>query len=161
MESLLETLSLDKRHIDADVVESLERGFDCLHELVQRVVQRKALAPPRQAIAHFESLVDAPDADAATAVNEPADTYAGAEAEPAHAAADAGAQAPAAPPAARPQLLPEQESARAATQEMIRVRADRIDSLVNAAGEVSIYRARLEQQISGFRFNLTEFEQTV
>ncbi|HET7779611.1 MAG TPA: response regulator, partial [Rudaea sp.] len=48
-----------------------------------------------------------------------------------------------------------------APQEMIRVRSDLLDSLVNYAGEVSIYRSRLEQQISTFRFNLVEFETTV
>lgn len=48
-----------------------------------------------------------------------------------------------------------------APQEMIRVRSELLDSLVNYAGEVSIYRSRLEQQISTFRFNLVEFEQTV
>jgi chemosensory pili system protein ChpA (sensor histidine kinase/response regulator) len=41
------------------------------------------------------------------------------------------------------------------------VRSELLDSLVNYAGEVSIYRSRLEQQISTFRFNLIEFEQTV
>ena len=46
-------------------------------------------------------------------------------------------------------------------QEIIRVRSELLDSLVNYAGEVSIYRSRLEQQIGSFRFNLIEFEQTV
>jgi chemosensory pili system protein ChpA (sensor histidine kinase/response regulator) len=44
---------------------------------------------------------------------------------------------------------------------MIRVRSDLLDSLVNAAGEASIYRARLEQQVGNFRFNLVELNQTV
>ena len=45
--------------------------------------------------------------------------------------------------------------------EQVRVRADLLDNLVNYAGEVSIYRSRMEQQVSGFRFNLTELSQTV
>lgn len=45
--------------------------------------------------------------------------------------------------------------------EMVRVRADILDNLVNYAGEVSIYRSRLEQQIGSLRFNLAELEQTV
>ncbi len=45
--------------------------------------------------------------------------------------------------------------------ETIRVRADLIDDLVNYAGEVGIYRSRLEQQATTFRSNLTELEQTV
>ncbi|HET7268710.1 MAG TPA: Hpt domain-containing protein [Oleiagrimonas sp.] len=173
MESLLETLGQDKRNVDADVVESLERGFDYLHELIQRVMQRKALAQPKQAIAHFEALVQTPHARAAetgketgkdideeTAAAESADTIAETASTPDVVTARTE-QAPLPSPRARPSLLPEQESTQAAPQEMIRVRADRIDSLVNFAGEVSIYRARLEQQVSGFRFNLTEFEQTV
>ena len=43
----------------------------------------------------------------------------------------------------------------------MRVRADLLDNLVNYAGEVSIYRARLEQQVGAIRFNLTELDQTV
>ncbi len=45
--------------------------------------------------------------------------------------------------------------------ETVRVRADLLDQLVNYAGEISIYRARLEQQFGAFRFNLAELEQTV
>ncbi len=45
--------------------------------------------------------------------------------------------------------------------EMVRVRADILDNLVNYAGEVSIYRSRLEQQIGSLRFNLAELDQTV
>lgn len=45
--------------------------------------------------------------------------------------------------------------------EQIRVRADLLDELVNFAGEVSIYRSRIEQQVGSFRYNLTEMEQTI
>lgn len=46
-------------------------------------------------------------------------------------------------------------------QELVRVRADLLDNMVNFAGEISIYRSRLEQQIGSARFNLTELGQTV
>ena len=45
--------------------------------------------------------------------------------------------------------------------EQIKVRADLLDNLVNFAGEVSIYRSRLEQQTNNFRYNITEFDDTV
>ncbi|HEX5124080.1 MAG TPA: response regulator, partial [Rhodanobacteraceae bacterium] len=66
-------------------------------------------------------------------------------------------------PRPAPRHLPtfDEEDQPRAPQEMIRVRSELLDSLVNYAGEVSIYRSRLEQQISTFRFNLIEFEQTV
>ena len=47
------------------------------------------------------------------------------------------------------------------TAELVRVRADLLDELVNNAGEVSIYRSRLEQQVGAYRFNLVEMEQTI
>ncbi len=46
-------------------------------------------------------------------------------------------------------------------QEQVRVRADVLDALVNHTGEVSIYRARLAQQMGAFRFNLNELTATV
>lgn len=45
--------------------------------------------------------------------------------------------------------------------ETIRVRSDLIDGLVNLAGETNIFRSRLEQQSSTFRFSLNELDQTV
>jgi chemosensory pili system protein ChpA (sensor histidine kinase/response regulator) len=43
----------------------------------------------------------------------------------------------------------------------IRVAADLMDKLVNYAGEISIYRSRLEQQLGTVRFNLKEVDVTV
>ncbi|MDJ0805226.1 MAG: Hpt domain-containing protein [Gammaproteobacteria bacterium] len=48
-----------------------------------------------------------------------------------------------------------------ATKDQVRISTDLMDRLVNNAGEVSIYRARLEQQNSVLGFNLAELEQTV
>ena len=46
-------------------------------------------------------------------------------------------------------------------QEVIRVRSDLLDNLVNSAGEVSIYRARMEQQVAGLGSHLGELGQTI
>ncbi len=45
--------------------------------------------------------------------------------------------------------------------EQVRVRSDLLNSLVNHAGEISVYHARMGQQISNFSFNLSEMNQTV
>ena len=45
--------------------------------------------------------------------------------------------------------------------EMARVSADLLDQLLNNAGEVSISRARLEQQLGSVEFNLAELSRTV
>src|SRR6185312_129252 len=69
---------------------------------------------------------------------------------------------PAQPAMPLPELLPAEAGVDApSAQEQIRVRAELLDNLVNHAGEVAIYRSRLEQQVSGYRFNLVELDQTV
>ncbi len=47
------------------------------------------------------------------------------------------------------------------SQEQIRVRSDLLNNLVNYAGEVNIYHARMGKQIADFGFNLSELTQTV
>jgi len=166
MESLVDAVGDGRISLDRAAVESLERGFDRLHMLVKRVAHRRAIATPAHAIARFEQLVAGETgADPAAEVAAPAPV------------AESAIEAPAAPlvetpsataetplparPAPRHIAVMEQEETPHAPQEMIRVRSDLLDSLVNYAGEVSIYRSRLEQQISTFRFNLVEFDQTV
>ncbi|MCW4456215.1 Hpt domain-containing protein [Flavobacterium sp. MXW15] len=46
------------------------------------------------------------------------------------------------------------------SQEQVRVRADLLDRLVNHAGEVAIYRSRLEQQLGAFRGAMAELDRT-
>ncbi len=46
-------------------------------------------------------------------------------------------------------------------QEQIRVRADLLNDLVNSAGEVNIYHARMGKQMNDIGFNLNELESTV
>jgi chemosensory pili system protein ChpA (sensor histidine kinase/response regulator) len=47
------------------------------------------------------------------------------------------------------------------SQEQVRVRSDLLNNLVNYAGEVNIYHARMGKQVSDFGFNLSELTQTV
>ncbi|WP_313920011.1 Hpt domain-containing protein [Tahibacter sp.] len=164
MESLLEAISEGRRSMDRATVESFERAYDRLHALVQRIAKRQAIAMPENAIARFDALVSG---DLSSQFATTADAAA-ADFAPKERALVAAPAAPDVPklvpirPVARPGALPpiEDDEPRPA-QEMIRVRSDLLDSLVNYAGEVSIYRSRLEQQVTTFRFNLVEFEQTV
>jgi chemosensory pili system protein ChpA (sensor histidine kinase/response regulator) len=56
---------------------------------------------------------------------------------------------------------PASASEDAAPGAQIRVGAELMDKLVNFAGEISIYRSRLEQQLGHVRFNLKEVDVTV
>ena len=46
-------------------------------------------------------------------------------------------------------------------QEQVRVRADLLNDLVNYAGEVNIYHARMGKQVADYSFNISELESTV
>lgn len=67
------------------------------------------------------------------------------------------------PAAVEPDIKDEQKkkAQKTTSQEVVRVRSDLLDNLVNYAGEVNIYHSRLEQQVNTFSFNLGEFDQTV
>ncbi|MGH8215429.1 MAG: hybrid sensor histidine kinase/response regulator, partial [Rhodanobacteraceae bacterium] len=146
METLLEKVGDRKRELRPIEVDSFERGFDRLHELVERIEQGRALAVPANAIERFNALAEGRPVDGTAKPEEPVEAAAPVVVE--------------FPPAPRP--APEWiETEMQAPAEMIRVRSDLLDSLVNAAGEASIYRARLEQQVGNFRFNLVELAQTV
>jgi chemosensory pili system protein ChpA (sensor histidine kinase/response regulator) len=188
MESLFEAIVHGERDASRPAIEALERAFDRLHGMVQRVRARQAIGLPEHTIARLEAILEGREDEYLAAYADshglvaPAESTQPASAETplaADVAADAsGAEAEEAKTApvrkiipARPssrtgvqrrtQLDDDEVAARAAQQELIRVRADLLDNLVNFAGEVSIYRSRLEAQMGGFRFNLVEFEQTV
>ncbi|MDB6083642.1 MAG: hypothetical protein JWN43_1523 [Gammaproteobacteria bacterium] len=58
-------------------------------------------------------------------------------------------------------VLPGRESIPVERVEMARVDADLLDTMLNNAGEVSIFRARLDQQVNSIDFNLAELARTV
>ena len=58
-------------------------------------------------------------------------------------------------------MAPAQPTAPAASSPLVRVRADILDRLVNQAGEVSISRSRLENEVSTLRSSLLELNENV
>lgn len=166
MEALLELVSEGQRGMDRVSLESLEHGFDRLHQLVQRVAGRQAIGMPTHAIERFDALVAGEAiATIGDAAAEPIAAPATAAIEPAQAGAattfEATSAVSAVPDRSAREHVDEPEEAGRVAQEMIRVRSDLLDNLVNYAGEVSIYRSRLEQQMGTYRFNLQELDQTV
>jgi len=155
IESLLERSHGIDPQATGPLIGTLEAAFDEMHGLVQRVSQGKAIAYPHSMIGRLQG--DPVDEAPAPVAEAPAPV----------AVVEAPAPAPVAPIGAEdlPALLPADNETAAeegrTAQEQIRVRAELLDSLVNHAGEVAIYRSRLEQQVSAYRFNLVELEQTV
>jgi chemosensory pili system protein ChpA (sensor histidine kinase/response regulator) len=157
-ESLLEGVAAGGRDLDGVGVEVLERAFDRLHSLVSRVGERRAIEAPIHLLGAVEALLrgESLPVEGAPVV--------GAVDVPAAARLETAEPARKLPPPIRSipseTALDEEEGITRAPQEQIRIRADLLDRLVNYAGEVAIYRARLEQQLGAFRGNLGELDQT-
>ena len=140
MESLLEAVVAQRAELGTDGVPLLERGFDRLHGMVTRVAARRAVGMPVGLIDEFNARAEAPlQAVQATPKVELKPLSAPMLVEGLGEDDDIGVRAP---------------------QEQVRIRADLLDRLVNYAGEVAIYRARLEQQLAAFRATAQEMERT-
>ncbi|RYZ73927.1 MAG: hybrid sensor histidine kinase/response regulator, partial [Lysobacteraceae bacterium] len=148
IESLLEQVAAQRMDLDGDSVRLLERGFDGLHGLVARVGAHRKAPMPVELIAEFENRAHpqaAASAAAAAVAGEPAKI------------------APVLAPLSAPLetvFAGDEENVPNAAQEQVRVRADLLDRLVNHAGEVAIYRSRLEQQLGAFRGAMSELDRT-
>jgi chemosensory pili system protein ChpA (sensor histidine kinase/response regulator) len=146
MESLLEAVVANRVELGRDGVPLLERGFDRLHAMVIRVGERRAVAMPDELIAEFDARSRGQAIARASAASAPA--------------APAVELKPLSAPLSDAPLEDEDEIGVRAPQEQVRIRADLLDRLVTYAGEVAIYRARLEQQLGAFRGAIGEMEAT-
>ncbi len=179
MESLLEIVAEGKRALPPHGLDVLELAFDRLNRMTARVASRQATASPVLLIQRVDMLArgEEPELAFPGEIQEGAELAAALDASaatlgvPADAAVVADAEAPVAVPEwtaedgasaveLAPTALDDEDIGVRAPQEQIRIRADLLDRLVNYAGEVAIYRARLEQQLGLFRANLAEMEQT-
>ncbi|MGY0618518.1 response regulator [Lysobacter sp. A378] len=161
MESLLEAVVEQRRELGSDGVPLLERGFDRLHAMVTRVGGGRAIAMPDLLIAEFEARSRGESTDAAVVVVERgSDTAATAPQAEAPASTTSATLAPLSAPIDDQQQDDDDDIVVRAPQEQVRIRADLLDRLVNYAGEVAIYRARLEQQLGAFRGAISEMAAT-
>ncbi|WP_367380081.1 Hpt domain-containing protein [Stenotrophomonas cyclobalanopsidis] len=156
IESLLEAVAAGRTEIERPDVQLLERGFDRLHQLLTRTGDHRVVEPPQDLVDAFEARTRsdaAAAANAAAASTDPADEASVATAPLALADAPLSAPLPV-------EGVPEEDPLARPQQEQVRVRADLLDRLVNHAGEVAIYRSRLEQQLGAFRGAMGELERT-
>ncbi len=132
LETLLESSAADKA--DMHHLRVLQGGFDDLHDMLAAAGQRQALPKTQQSelVALGEQLQDDSDTD-----------------EQAKQQAERLRQTAAG------------EEATSGSRETLRVDAQVVDHLTNMAGEVSIFRARLTQEVGEIRTGVNEVEQTV
>ena len=167
METLLESIAGQALSPSETAIEILEQGCDLLNNWTQQASQGvmpqagdalslfneqidSLTAAPVQAEAEPEVEVEVePEVETRTKTEEPVKTEA--KPERLHEIPDVVIPAP----------EPEVTSTEPAGSQHIRVNADLLDSLVNSAGEISIFRSHLEQQVGQIRDNLKEFDVTV
>ncbi len=152
METLLEAVVAQRAELGRDGVPLLERGFDRLHGMITRVAARRAVGLPVGLIDELNARAETPVAAVVEAVDD------GLMFVPAP--APKIELKPLSAPMLQDGFGDDDDIGIRAPQEQVRIRADLLDRLVNYAGEVAIYRSRLEQQLAAFRGTAQEMEQT-
>ncbi len=132
MEELLEGIAAGLIKVTPERIDALETGCDHLHSMIDAVLKREPM--PGQPV---EAIFVEEAREIEDSVIVPGET-----AEVDDAIAEPG-------------------RAQTGRVENLRVPSALIDELVNYAGEISIFRSRLEQQISVFRNNVGEVDETV
>jgi len=133
MEELLEGIAAGLHRATIERIDALEAGCDHLHAMVEAVKKREPM-PERPSGGLFpEQVEEIEEAEILPELAEEEET-----------------------------AVPEQpEGAQTGRAETLRVPANLVDDLVNFAGEISIFRSRLEEQVNVFRNNVAEVDETV
>ncbi len=133
MEELLEAIAGGQTRATDEAVGAIELGCDHLHKMLGAIADRKPIP-----VMPLSELTAEADMELTAPVAQPVED----DAMPA------------------PQRGVEERQTET-RRDTLRVDADLVDDLVNYAGEISIFRSRLEQQVSVFRTNVTEVDSTV
>ncbi len=177
IESILESIGEGRMRANPQLIELMHTAYDWLGGALEKVRAKAPLPSAERLISRIrqavgleaEPVAPAPEAEeieASPVAAEPQDVIqtkqpaAKTEAEVDNKALEALMQTREQAPAAR-SVLAEAEAKAKAAEEQVRVSLGLLDGLVNNAGEVSIYRSRIELQLNSIRFNLVELSQTV
>lgn len=145
--------------VSGEMFAVVQRSVDRLHRMLEQVYAREAIVDGGDLIRDMRALLGNVESELADAF-EP-EQQAAEPAAPASSAAPSVAEEAGYAAAEAAGRFGDRRSGARIQHEMVRVRGDLIESLLNAAGEVSIYRSRLNQQLSTMTFNLTEMDNTV
>jgi len=154
METLLERIAGHLLPPTVSAIEVLEQGCDRLNVWTQQVSQGEipqagdALKLFNQQVEALTALPSQPDAKIEEQVKGDTDP-------------EKLLEIPDVVVPVRQPEVSEEPSTETVGSQQIRVNADLLDSLVNSAGEISIFRSHLEQQVGQIRDNLKEFDVTV
>lgn len=172
LESLLVRVADGRVAVSGDLLRLVERAFDRLHRMLEhaagdgRVPYDTAVIIELQRYAGTTSLYEEDEeadealSEADTEMAEATSGESGSESEDMHSVESEGAETAEAEQADEDEDG-ERRVAPRLRHEMARVRADLLESSINNAGELSIYRSRVEQQLVNMNMNLVELDRTV
>ena len=177
LESLLTQSELAASPIDERTLGLLQDCIDELSRMRDRVSGGRPVEAASDLVARLRTLTPTtaepplvPEAPAVAAVEEPPAPFVRPPppielpaATPEHSLTGAMAPAELSLGLSRSFMVPpgREPQPREDRQELARVDADLLDGLLNSAGEVSIHRSRLEQQLTSVEFNLAELARVV
>ncbi|WP_417445445.1 Hpt domain-containing protein [Kangiella sp.] len=148
LEGVVEALARDPRLGNSRWADVLRRSYDQLHEMVEQVRNGQMPAKPAELLRKLES--------EKAAIESQLDQIDKRD------LAESGEQAEVKIVSLADRQKQKEEAAKeAANRDVIRVRSEVLDNLVNLSGEASIFRSRLEQQVADLNFNLKEMSSTV
>ena len=158
-------ITAKKSHLDF-----MLKGYDVIDSLVNEVKDKNQMTLPEQYFNQLKQLIAGNELDeTAVAVVEEqvVEVATGAIEDTSEAAKETDAQASDEQETAEvvsfEQRKQQQEDNRKQTTatDSVRVNSNQLENLVNLAGETSIFRSRLEQQMTVLRYNLEEMNSTV
>ena len=172
METYFELVNAGTLQVKPSHITCMLQGYDVIEALVNEVKNEHQMTVPeayfnnlKLIIAGEEPLEQSASEISADAVTESAPSVADIEQEkgPSTAEPDSGKKATADIVSfeKRKQEEEDKRNKTVAVSDTVRVNSNQLENLVNLAGETSIFRSRLEQQMSVLRYNLDEMSATV
>ncbi|MCF6225682.1 MAG: response regulator, partial [Xanthomonadales bacterium] len=160
METLLEKISEKRLTVTESIVAGLEVGCDNIHTMVESL--SKGNMPSDKDLNGYISAIEQLEKTSVKPKTITIEKPAKEPVEPKKPEAPRALVIPTLPEQPRTiQVMPENIESNETQEGTVRVNATLLNDLINFAGEISIYRSRLDQEIGGFRNNLTEVHQTI
>ncbi len=160
IENIFEGLAQGRVKANTELVELMHSAYDWLSTALERVRDKLALDSAAPLIEQIEVAVGLRKATL-PAVAEKSISVEASAGLAAMMSVTHTHESPAAAMSAISAEIPAQLQKAKAAEEQVRVSLALLDELVNNAGEVSIYRSRIELQHNSINFNLLELAQTV
>jgi len=165
IETLMERVTDGYLPVSARMFSLMQRALDRLHRMLEQVMAREAIIGADDLVHEFRNLGNAEDKPEGESDLDLTTLAAEASIAPVVAVPEVPDVEPRREREPGEPFDPHQHVDKRVQNriqhEVVRVRGDLIESLINSAGEVSIYRSRLEQQVNTIGFNLAELDQTV